>query len=196
MKKIMFVLLVMGFMFASLSVHAEEEVLFGFEAGLEGWDVPDWAYEKPDYVQREINLSDVAAQEGTQSLEVIAEFPGNSWSGAIVEVAQYFDWSDYSKIACDIYLPADAPKGLKAKMILTVGDTWKWVEMSRSFSLVPGQWVTVKADLMPGSIDWKRTQVDEGFRQDVRKLDIRIVSNGQPRYSGPIYIDNVRGVKK
>ena len=60
MKKIMFVLLVVGFMFASLSVHAEEEVLFGFEAGLEGWDVPDWAYEKPDYVQREINLSDVA----------------------------------------------------------------------------------------------------------------------------------------
>ncbi len=195
MKKMMFALLVVGLMFTSVAVHAEEEVLFGFEDGLEGWDVPDWAYEKPDHVQREINLSDAVAQEGTQSLEVIAEFPGNSWSGAIVEVMQYFDWSDYSKIACDIYLPADAPEGLKAKMILTVGDTWKWVEMSRDFALIPGKWVTVKADLMPGSIDWKRTQVDEGFRQDVRKLDIRVVSNGQPTYSGPFYIDNVRVIK-
>ena len=195
MKKVMFALLVVGLMFLSMSVHAEEEVLFGFENGLEGWDVPDWAYEKPDYVQREIKLSNEVAQEGTSSLEVIAEFPGNSWSGAIVEVAQYFDWSDYKKIACDVYLPADAPKGLKVKMILTVGDTWKWVEMSRDFALLPGKWVTVKADLMPGSIDWKRVQVDEGFRQDVRKLDIRVVSNGQPAYSGPVYIDNVRMIK-
>ncbi|MBU0571036.1 MAG: hypothetical protein KJ995_06065 [Candidatus Omnitrophica bacterium] len=195
MKKMIFALLVVGLMFASVSAHAEEEVLFGFENGLEGWDVPDWAYEKPDHVQREINLSDAVAREGTHSLEVMAEFPGNSWSGAIVEVAQYFDWSDYSKIACDVYLPADAPKGLKVKMILTVGDTWKWVEMSREFALVPGKWVTVKADLMPGSIDWKRVQVDPGFRQDIRKLDIRVVSNGQPAYSGPFYIDNVRVIE-
>ena len=195
MKKVMFALLVMGLMFASVAVHAEEEVLFGFENGLEGWDVPDWAYEKPDHVQREINSSDVIAQEGTSSLEVVAEFPGKCWSGAIVEVMQYFDWSAYSKIACDIYLPADGPEGLKAKMILTVGDTWRWVEMSRDFALIPGTWVTIKADLMPGSIDWKRTQVDEAFRQDVRKLDIRVVSNGDPAYSGPFYIDNIRGIE-
>jgi len=195
MKKIICAVFMVGLLFAAMNVSAEEEVLFSFEDGLEGWDVPDWAYEKQDHVQRQISSSDAAAKVGNNSLEIIAEFPGGSWSGAIVEVAQYFNWSDYKKIACDIYIPVDAPKGLKGKMILTVGETWKWVEMSRDFELIPGEWVTIKADITPGSIDWKRTQVNDAFRQDIRKLDIRVVSNGQPAYSGPLYIDNVRVIK-
>jgi len=197
MKKLLLVLALTGlFLSGAVMSHAEEVALFNFSKGLQGWEIPDWAYEKPDHVQKEISVSDkVAKNAGGKSLEVMAEFPGDRWAGAIVEIMQYFDWTDYKEIACDIYLPKDAPLGLKGKMILTVGDTWKWVEMSREYNLVPGEWVTIKADLMPGSIDWRREQVTDAFRKDVRKIDIRVSSNGKPAYKGPIYIDNIRVTK-
>ncbi len=196
MKKVLLALVVMGLFFVGAVIHAEEEtVIFSFENGLQGWEIPDWAYEKPDHVQKEINPSDKYASQGRSSLEMDVEFPGGRWTGAIIEIMQYFDWTDYSKIACDIYLPKDAPLGLKGKMILTVGDSWKWVEQSKSYALKPGEWVTLTADLKPGSIDWRRVQVDDAFRQDVRKLDIRVESNNRPAYTGPIYIDNIRVIK-
>ncbi|MGB2629715.1 MAG: glycan-binding surface protein [Candidatus Omnitrophota bacterium] len=191
MKRALLMLAIIGLFIGGSIVHAEE-VLFDFENGLQGWEIPDWAYEKPDHVQREISVSDKYASQGDKSLEIDVEFSGGRWTGAIVEIMQYFDWTDYSRIACDVYIPADAPVGLKGKMILTVGDSWKWVEMSRSFPLKPGQWVTMSADLTPGSIDWRRVQVDEAFRQDVRKIDIRVESNNKPAYTGSIYIDNIR----
>ncbi|MDP8258232.1 MAG: hypothetical protein P9L90_02250 [Candidatus Aadella gelida] len=196
MKKMLLAVIAVSVLFAWTAVGtAEEEVLFGFEQGLEGWEIPDWAFEKPDHVQKEIKSSDKYASEGISSLEIDTEFPGGKWTGAIVEIMQFFDWSAYSEVACDVYIPADAPVGLKATVILTVGDSWKWVEMSRSFDLIPGEWVTVKGDLMPGSIDWRRVQVDETFRKDVRKMDIRVYSNNQPAYTGPVYVDNIRVVK-
>lgn len=178
-----------------VSQAQEVEVISGFESGLQGWEIPDWAYEKPDHVQQEIESSGNVSSEGDKSLLIMTDFPGGRWAGAIVEIMQYYDWSDYSKLACDIYIPEDAPIGLKAKMILTVGDNWKWVEMSRSYPLEPGEWVTVSADIAPGSIDWRRVQVDDGFRADIRKIDIRVTSNNKPAYTGPVYVDNVRVIK-
>ena len=196
MKKVVTLLAVAGLLFTAAAVYAEDAgnttVLFNFENGLQGWEIPDWAYEKPDHVQEEIDITETYASEGDKSLEMAANFPGGRWTGAIIEIMQYFDWTDYSTLACDIYLPKDAPLGLKGKIILTVGDSWKWVEMSRSVSLKPGEWVTVAADIKPGSIDWRRIQVDEGFRADIRKIDIRVESNNKPAYTGPIYIDNIR----
>ena len=125
-------------------------------------------------------------------MKIDADFTGGRWTGAIVEIMQYFDWTDYGTLACDIYIPEDAPVGLKAKFILTVGDNWKWIEMSRSYILQPGQWITVSADIKAGSIDWRRVQVDDTFRSDIRKIDIRVESNNKPAYTGPLYIDNIR----
>lgn len=213
MKKVLLALVVIGMVFAGTAFAADQAaapavaapaaaapqgeatVLFGFEGGLQGWEIPDWAYEKPDHVQKELSSSNDFASEGKSSLKLQAEFPGGRWTGAITEIMQYFDWTDFSKIACDVYIPKDAPVGLTAKMILTVGDSWKWVEMSRSFQLKPGEWVTLSADLKPGSIDWRRTQVDDAFRADVRKIDVRVESNNKPAYTGPIYIDNIRVIK-
>jgi hypothetical protein len=100
--------------------------------------------------------------------------------------------SRYRVIRADIYLPEGAPEGLKAKIILTVGNNWKFVEMSRSVPLIPGEWMTLNANIEPGSYDWKRVVPDEEFSKDVRKIAIRIESNHKPAYTGPIYIDNVR----
>ena len=195
MRKVVLAMMIVGLLFAGAAAYAEEEVLFSFENGMQGWEIPDWAYEKPDMVQKSIDVSEEYASDGANSLEIDVEFPGGRWTGAIVEIMQYFDWSDYSKIAVDIYIPEDTPKGLRAGIILTVGDTWKWVEMSRSYELKAGQWTTITADLMPGSIDWRRIQVDEGFRADVRKLHIRVHSNNKPAYTGPVFVDNIRLIK-
>ncbi|MFC1480059.1 glycan-binding surface protein [Candidatus Omnitrophota bacterium] len=195
MRKILLTLVAIGLVLMCTAALAEETVLFSFEDGMQGWEIPDWAYEKTDYAQKKIDPSNKYASKGKKSLEMEVDFVGGRWAGAITEVMQYFDWTDYSKIECDIYLPADAPRGLKAKMILTVGDSWKWCEMSRSYNIKPGEWVTLTADLKPGTIDWKRTEVDDAFRQDVRKIDIRIESNNKPAYTGFIYIDNIRLIK-
>ncbi len=170
----------------------EEKTIFGFENGDEGFEIPSWAEEKADNAGRSVSISKSFASEGSQSLCINAEFPGKIWTSALVELEQYLDLSDYREIACDIYIPESAPMGLKAKLILTVGEDWTWCEMVSSVPLNPGEWVTVRASIEPGSMAWKRTEVDNAFRADIRKLVVRIESNKRPEYSGPIFIDNIR----
>jgi hypothetical protein len=168
------------------------KVLFGFEEDMPVWEIPDWCFEKEDYVGESIAVSKKFSKEGKSSLELMVDFPGKIWTAAYVEAQEFFDWTPYKGISVDLFLPKDAPFGLKAKLILTVSDDWQWTEMSRSTKLVPGEWTTITASVVPGSTDWRRTQVTDEFRTDVRKLGIRIESNMRPIYSGPIYIDNVQ----
>ncbi|MGB2601609.1 MAG: hypothetical protein WBD00_00630 [Candidatus Omnitrophota bacterium] len=170
----------------------EERTYYDFESDLNGWEVPMWAKGKTDYVAKNAEISTEVASHGKGSMKVGADFPGGLWTGALVEIMQYLDMSNYRVIRADIYLPPDAPVGLNAKLILTVGETWKFVEMSRSYPLIPGEWVTINASIEPGSYDWKRVVPDEKFAEDVRKIAIRIESNRKPKYVGTIYIDNVR----
>ena len=125
-------------------------------------------------------------------LEFDAEFPGGRWTGAYVErLIDVTDWNAFSRILISVFLPPDAPKGLAGRIILTVGDQWTWTEMNRAIALEPGQWTVISANLKPGSMDWKFFP-DEAFRRDIRKLGVRVESNREPVYNGPIYLDNVR----
>ena len=179
----------------SVSARAEEKVLFGFEKDAQGFEIPEWAMEQEDYVGKTIEVSKDAASEGKSSLKLVAAFPGKAWTAALVEDFEYFDWTPYKEISADVFIPATAPVGLKAKIVLTAGENWKFIEMARSIQLVPGQWVTITGNLAVGSEDWKKTTVDDNFRKDVRKLAIRVESNKKPEYAGPIYIDNVKLIK-
>ncbi|MBL7157586.1 MAG: hypothetical protein ISS92_05460 [Candidatus Omnitrophica bacterium] len=170
----------------------EEMVLFSFEKDEEGWEVPDWALDKDDHAAESVEISSDVASEGNLSLKMNSNFPGRIWSAAIIEHEQYFDFSPYREIAVDVYIPADTPLGLRAKIILTVGEGWKWTEMTRSIPLIPGEWITIRGNIAPGSYDWKRVLPDETFREDIRKLVVRVESNKRPVYKGPVYIDNVR----
>ena len=183
---VMFVFCIEGF------CAEKVKLLFGFEEAVPTWEIPDWCFEKSDYVGESIAVSNKYAKEGKSALELMVVFPGARWTAAYVEVQEYFDWTLSERISADIFLPEDAPFGLKAKIILTVGEDWEWTEMSRLAKLVPGEWRTITASLIPGSIDWRQVEVSDGFRADVRKLGIIVVSNMQPAYKGPIYIDNVR----
>lgn len=193
MKKMLLVAFLAVFMFLTAGfAEAEDKVIFSFEKDPQGWEIPEWAIEQEDYVAKNIEVCGDVAKDGKKSLKIAANFPGKTWTAALVEDFEYFDWTPYKAIAVDIYIPQNAPVGLKAKIILTVGESWKFTEMSRSVPLVPGEWVTVSANLLPGSEGWKRTVVDDNFRKDIRKIAVRVESNKKPVYSGPIYIDNVR----
>jgi hypothetical protein len=176
---------------SGFSHAAPATVLFGFEDDTGGWRVPDWALEKEDHVARDIAVSTDWASEGKKSIKVTSEYLGGKWSGAYVEIEEYYDWSPYGKLSVDVYIPKDAPVGLKGKMILTVGEEWKWTEMSKTVPLTPGQVNTITASLAPGSKDWKNTLVDDNFRKDIRKFGIR-VENNKTEWKGMYYIDNIR----
>lgn len=196
MRKILVIVLAIGLMLGiSTLSQAEEKVLFSFEKDTQGWEIPEWALEQEDHVGKILEVSKDAAKDGKASLKLAASFPGKLWTAALAEDFEYFDWTPYRAISADVYLPKEAPIGLKAKIVLTVGENWKWTEMARTIPLVPGEWVTISANLLPGSEDWKRTVVDDNFRKDVRKVAVRVESNKKPEYTGPIYIDNIRLTK-
>ena len=191
MKRLAVVLFAVLLLSSSGVCNAAGVVLFGFEKDTDGWRIPDWALEKEDSIAREIAVSSDWASEGKKSLAVSCEFLDKKWSGAYVEIEDYYDWAPYGKIVADVYIPKDAPAGLKGKIILTVGEDWKWVEMGKTIPLTPGQVTTITADLRPGSKDWKNTVVDDSFRKDVRKVGVRVEDN-RTAWKGKIYIDNIR----
>jgi len=192
MKLIICLLLAASLCLAANTAFCEPNTLFSFEKDTEGWEVPNWCLEKTDYVAESIAVSNKFAKDGKSALEIMANFPGGKWTATYVEVQQFFDWAPYKTVSVDVYLPKEAPMGLQAKIILTVGDDWTWTEMSRMVKLMPGEWVTVSAGLVPGVTDWRRTTVTDQFRSDIRKFGVRIESNMRPTYSGPIYIDNIK----
>ncbi|MGD2278975.1 MAG: hypothetical protein PVH45_02625 [Candidatus Omnitrophota bacterium] len=171
---------------------ANLKTLYDFETDEGGWEIPAWELEKTDHVARSLERTDDIAANGAGSLKLDVEFPGGGWTAALIEVQQYLDLADYDTIRADIYVPPSCPEGLRCKLILTVGESWKFIEMSRSARLVPGEWTTIRASIADGSNDWRRVIVDEHFKSDIRKIAIRIESNRKPVYSGPVYIDNIR----
>lgn len=171
----------------------EEKIYYDFETDLGGWEVPLWASSKSDYVANIApEISKDFASHGNYSMKIMADFPGQMWSAALVEIQHYLDLSASRALMADIYIPEDAPLGLKVKLILTVGESWKFVEMNRTVPLIPGEWATISANIAPGSYDWKRIVPERSFSEDVRKIAIRIESNRKPKYAGPVYIDNIR----
>ena len=191
-------LIMVGVMFLGGGIGRAQEsglAICDFEGGVDDWAIPDWALASPDNVSKSLNPSPDFVSHGKGSLQVLVDFPGGKWMGAYLERTMYVtDWTPFSAIAADIYVPYNAPKGLKARFILTVGEKWEWTEMNRALDLHPDQWTTVTANLKEGSLDWKFFP-DETFRKDIRKIGIRIESDKEPVYSGPIYIDNIRLIK-
>ena len=185
-------LVVLGLASGVSAQDAEPLTVFDFEGSLQDWAIPDWAKEKPEDVGRVLSTSQEVASHGKESLQLLADFPGETWTGAYIEVFMHVsDWSQFGTVSVDAYLPPTAPAGLAARFILTVGEQWTWTEMNRALPLEPGKWTTITANLKPGSLDWKFFPTD-AFRKDIRKVGIRVESDKKPAYSGPIYFDNIR----
>ncbi|MDD5634264.1 MAG: hypothetical protein PHW46_03210 [Candidatus Omnitrophica bacterium] len=166
--------------------------LYDFEFSDETWEIPGWEFEKTDHAAQSLQRVKGLASKGSHSLELLVNFPGGKWTGALAEVQQYLDLSGYDLISVDIYLPPDAPWGLRGKIIFSSGEEWNFNEMTRGSRLYPGMWITVNADMTnDNNTDWKKLSISKNIKQDVRKVAVRIESEITP-YSGPIYIDNLR----
>ena len=136
-------------------------------------------------------------------MEVMCEFPGKTWAAALIEVEKDYDLTGYSSISADIYLPKKAPRGLmQARLILTVGDGWHFIEMKKPVFLERGKWTTVRARIQSEKgegTDWKEKRDRELYKfiDKVKKIAIRIEYDAAPptrigsKYKGPVYIDNV-----
>ena len=171
-------------------------LLYDYEETRDGWEIPAWETDKTDHKAIEVTQTIEIASHGKGSLKLMVDFPGNTWTAALVEIAQYLDLEYYDMISADVCVPSACPRGLKAKFILTLGEDWRFTEMSHNFTLSPGKWTTITADMTDESFDWKRTVLTAKDKQDVRKIAVRFESNMRPIYSGPIYIDNIRVWKK
>ncbi|MFH1305862.1 MAG: hypothetical protein ABIH74_05640 [Candidatus Omnitrophota bacterium] len=173
-------------------VPVGQNILYNFENDNEGWEIPSWEFEKDDHVAGYLRKISGISSKGRGSLELYAEFPGKKWTAALAEVQQFIDLGKYSTLSADIYLPPSAPEKLRGKIILTGGENWHFAEMTRGIRLKPGEWTTITADISENSTDWKKTKMTSAFREDIRKVAVRVESDKNPVYSGLIFIDNIR----
>jgi len=201
--KVFIVILVMFVMVSFQCATAQERIVFDFEDGVEGWDIPDWATEQHDHVGTSLGTSDEEASSGANSLELVCDFPGDQWAFAVAEYAVDMDLRGEESISVDIYLPKKARGDLyQARIILIVGPWWR-MEQRWSVPLKRGEWTTITAKLdvtMENELShWKRKTKEASLTKhldNVRKIVVRIEYNaspslGGPPYEGPIYIDNV-----
>jgi len=202
-------LLVIGVLFITQNAFPDETnapieqitpIVWDFETGeTRGWDVPDWAFEQKDHVAQSVVVStDVSSPKGGHSLAVMCDFPGDTWTAAVIEYGNDLDLTGYKTISADIYLPSKARGDLyQARFILTVGPWWR-VEQSQATFLKEGRWnkITMPLDSNTG---WKVRIPARGIVENItqiRKIGIRIEYNanprqGGPRYEGPVYVDNI-----
>ena len=186
-----------------LALATPEEIRFTFDEGIEGWKVPDWAFEKRDYVAGEVQLTEKKVKSGSGALEIKCDFPGNRWTAALVELEGNMDFSPYDEMSVDIFIPRGAPKGFfKARFVMTVGVGWHFIEMREPVELMPGKWITLKTkiekeELMVSS--WRGRGERRLFKHidAVKKVAVRIEYDASPphtiggRYHGPIFMDNM-----
>jgi hypothetical protein len=203
MKWTICTLLIALFLATSGVAASQEEVIFDFEGGSEGWIIPDWAYYQGDHKAESVEVSQEKAKKGDSSLAVMCDFPGDVWTAALIEHKEDMDFSGYETISADIYLPKKAPRGIiVARFILTIGIGWHFTEMRYSVPLTPGRWTKVEARLESEEVeksDWKGRKEKRLFHhiKSIRKIAIRIEYDASPpyrvgrRYKGPVYIDNV-----
>jgi len=199
----------------SANAFSAEKILSDFEKDDGGWGVPDWCFEKGDYVCKTSSISADVSNTGTSSLKLLVDFPGNAWKAGIAEYeSDGSGLEEYGTISCSFYIPKTAPSGIKAKLILTVedGSEWLWVETMNTIDLTPSEWTVLAASIKSGSRDWMRPlgsvisggspndpkvsgaqvyDVKDGFRANIRKIGVRVESD-KTGYAGPVYIDTIK----
>ena len=206
MKKVS-LLIVIALLVSSFCSTLYAGNIFDFEnQDLDGWEIPDWATEQPDQVSYALNISDEQTYGNSlYSMELMCDFPGDSWAAAVVEYDRDIDFSGYKDITCEIFLPkkSKADGFIQARIILVAGPWW-WIEQRGATLLKPGKWTKLEAKLDVTEANqrsyWKRKSKDGmllNYRDQVKKVIVRIEYNASekyagPKYDGPIYIDDLQ----
>ena len=184
----------------SSAVDGNDRIHYSFESGKEGWWIPDWAYYQSDHKAESVEVTSKRASDGKNSLEVMCDFPGDTWSAALIEVKKDADLSGYKTISADVYIPKKAPRGVfTGRIILTTGIGWYFTEMREPVILRNGRWTTIKARLDTKEVEhsqWRGRKERSLWKNihNVRKIAVRVECNpsaGSGGYKGPIFIDNL-----
>ncbi len=158
---------------------------FDFEGDIQGWKLLEG--EDANAVN-EIFVDDSVASEGYHSLGVLAQFPGIA---SVYTYIQRDDMSIYEKLEMDVYIPPDIPDDISANLFVQDAE-WLWYQ-TRAFSLIPGEWQTISADMSPHSMAWKSLGHSQPWgslsRSNLNTMGIMFVSNGE--FRSRLNIDNI-----
>jgi hypothetical protein len=177
----------------------ESFTLYDFgEGDVEGWFMPAWAEGNQDdsgKVRRPYTVSG-PTPSGGRAMESPIRIVAGRFSAAFFGVKVNGDWRSFDSLAVDVYLPADAPKGLEARWYL-IGNDWKWREPSAMVALVPGSWCTLQIPLaeLPGILAWKLPGATlSDVMSWVREFGVKICNAdpGLVGYRGIVRLGDVR----
>ena len=165
--------------------------LYDFEAGTQRWTSVDAGRQHVP-----VTLSREHAASGESSLELTARFPGLLL--ATVEPGE--DWTSYGRMSLDVLVPravsaaGDGPGDVKVLVYLKDRDLL-WYQVRPRGPVRRGEWTTLEIDMDAG---WEQhghfKPWDEYSRQHVSEFGLQISCTSA--YRGPLYIDNVKGIRK
>jgi hypothetical protein len=180
-----------GALALALSTAARAATLDSFEdaADVAAWRAADWAEATLDASGAAVTLGTGAAgaTDGGAALEVPVRFLGQGYAQGFVSREAQLSFAGKAALAADVTLPAGAPAGMRAKLVLFLGPNMAWTEPADSTPLSPGATVRVGLPLA-GAFD---PAPDRALLKDVRGYGVKI--EGQSvTFQGQVAIDRVR----
>lgn len=128
------------------------------------------------------------APDGGSALELQASYSGAGWqdAGASVTPVLIADWSAYSTISLEIYVPAEMKGGL-AKLYIKAGAESIWFE-SGDFPLTPGVWTPLQIDLTQLFTYPEKAPISD--LTQIKEMGVKI-GTSESSFTGSLYIDAI-----
>jgi hypothetical protein len=165
-------------------------MLDSFEHSTVGtWAASDWADATLDASGAPVTLSigSFGATDGSSALQIPVRFVSDAYSQGYVEASSSTSFQGCASLAMDVTLPADAPTGLDALILLELGQPTVLSGGGAGFPLTPGKTTTVTLPLA-GTIS---PSPDRSVFADVHGYGLKVEGTGV-QYQGTIALDNVR----
>lgn len=151
------------------------------------WRPADWAEATRAGGPSAVTQGALGATDGAHALQVALVFEGQGYAQGYVGRSTRLDLRDAAALALDVTLPAQAPRGLAAKVILLVGPRARWVEPREATPLVPGATAVVRLPLV-GAVD---DPPERAALEQVVGYGLKVEGKGV-RWSGVVGVDRVR----
>jgi mannan endo-1,4-beta-mannosidase len=160
------------------SWRAPREIFGDFSAGPETWRVDFGGFNSSPPVRvasPSVNDNGALAYQTNGKLQRQQEAAGER-----VFEDPGIDVRAYTQLTGWVMVPSSTPSGIRADLYAKSGPDWLWRD-GTDLLLPPGAWTMVTLDVS-----------NVAFPEQVRSVGIRI-TNGNSKYSGPVYFDLVTG---
>lgn len=157
----------------------------------------DWVVSPLDPGTKSVQISGDRATAGSHSLAVTGTLPQSFG----VTYMPWDDWTGYTQLSFDIFVPTGAPKEFDLWVYLK-DKQYYWYQTAPFRSPTtgkplpgpkPGKWTTVKLDVSPTSTIWKPGGHKKAWERTLyypREFGIRVFSRS--KWTGTICLDNVQ----